>query len=262
MRCGFLPIGLAVSLLTGCITEPGPEIPLDDGLRRYGTVTHHQPPPDEGGLSWLRVVIIRDRHYVHGAITRIRGPLYQIQRENRGAIGFMIIKGFRLLGCEAALGPLPTAGDAAAAHRSAVREALNQHDNLHSLTVYQPIRYEEEFRGVLDVVGMEDTKLYESDAGRLADVIRLRRIATRSDNPRSMRSRAVEEMVALLGTITSNVHARGRAAACNLIEHMLCNGVNNAMMMLGGAHTDAAVELLRAEGVDVRVFECRSYQRR
>ena len=250
------------ALMTGCVTEPGPEVPLDEGLARYGKVTHHPASDAADGLSQLRVVIIRDRHYVHGGITRIRGPLYHIQRENRGAIGFLVRKGFRLMGCEAALGPLPTDSDAAKAHREAVREALARSDNLHSLTIYQPIRYEEEFRQVLEVLGVEDPELYQGDADRLGDIIRLRTVAGRSDSPRELRMKAVEEMVAILRTITANVDARGRAAACNLIEHMFYAGFDDAIIMLGGAHTDAALEVLREKGADVRVFECNSYGRR
>ena len=43
---------------------------------------------------------------------------------------------------------------------------------------------------------------------------------------------------------------------------MFYAGFDDAIIMLGGAHTDAALEVLREKGADVRVFECNSYGRR
>jgi len=250
------------SFLGGCAAPPpGSEVPLLEGLARYGTVTEAWAAVEaDSAVSRLEIVVLKDRHAVHGAITRERGPLFHIQRENRGAIGFLALKGYALLGCEAALGPLPddTHGPASA-HRAAVREALAGGDRLHGLTVYQPIRYEEEFRGVLTVLGMEDPDLYQEDADRLEDIISLRRIASRADIDADARRDAIRAMLANMKAISSQVDARGRAAACNLIETMLIDGHRRAILMLGGAHARGALEQLMDAGVTVHLFECRSY---
>lgn len=258
----FVPL-LPAILLAGCmIHEPGPEVPLEEGLGLFGRVTA-APGADAGtGLAHLQVVLIRDRHPVHGRITRERGPLRDVRRDNRRAIGFLVRKGFLLLGCEAALGPLPDDDGPAAAHRKAVREALAEGDRLHDLTVYQPIRYEEEFRNVLTVLGMEDPELYNADAERLERIIEIRALAGRADIPTDARSKATSEMRAHMKAISANIHKRGRAAAGNLVAHMLAKGIDRAILLLGGAHAAAALEAFRKAGVSVRVFECESYRKR
>lgn len=258
----FVPCVLVLLFGSCMVQEPGPAVPLEEGLRLYGRISAEPVPEGPVGLAHLEVILIRDRHAVHGAITRERGPLQKIQRQNRGAIGFLVRKGFRLLGCEAPLGPLPDDHGPAAAHRAAVRRALAEGDPLHGLTVYQPIRYEEEFRGVMTVLGMEDTKLYQADVERLEKIIELRRVAGRADAPREERTEALRAMLEHMRAISAQVEQRGQAAACNLVEHMLVEGIDRAMLMLGGAHVPGALQTLLAEGVNVRVFECLSYDER
>lgn len=250
-------------LLAGCVVpEPGPEVPLDEGLRMFGEVAFVRPQTPNTGLPHLQVVLIRDRHVVHGTITWERGPLRDIRRDNRHAIGFLIRKGFALLGCEASRGPLPDDDGPSAAHRAAVRDALARGDRLHDLTVYQPIRYEEEFRDVLTVLGMEDPTLYKADAERLGQILEVRPLIGRADIPEGTRNEAARTMLTHMKAISANVDARGRAAACNLIEHMLVEGNDRAMLLLGGAHAAGALAAFRDQGVTVRVFQCKSYARR
>ena len=254
---------LPAILLAGCmVQEPGPGVPLDEGLSLFGRVTIASPASGNTRRARLQVVLIRDRHAVHGSITRERGPLRDVRRDNRHAIGFLIRKGFLLLGCEAALGPLPDDDGPAAAHREAVREALAEGDRLHDLTVYQPIRYEEEFRNVLTVLGMEDPELYKTDAEHLERILDLRLVAGRADIPEDARSAAVRDMGVHMEEISRNVRKRGHAAACNLVEHMLAEGIDRAMLMLGGAHAAGALAAFQEAGVSVRIFECESYQKR
>lgn len=257
LLASLLGLGFA-GLLTGCaLPPPGPETPLEEGLARYGSVTEISAGTT---LPDLEVVVLKDRHAVHGAITRERGALREVQRENRGAIGFLERKGFLLLGCEASYGPLPRDDDGpSAAHRDAVRRALSVGDDLHGLTVYQPIRYEEEFAGRLTVLGMEDPVLYAADKKRLEDIIELRRIASRRDLEERDRAEAVRTMLANMRAISAGVDERGRAAACNLIETMLVEGHDRAVLMLGGAHAKGAVALLEDSGARVWLFECKSY---
>ena len=81
---------------------------------------------------------------------------------------------------------------------------------------------------------------------------------------------AVDRVEALRGLLDNfgappfclDVDARGRAAACNLIEHMLVEGNDRAMLLLGGAHAAGALAAFRDQGVTVRVFQCKSYARR
>ena len=101
LETGLVAVLVTTLLAAGCASpepEPGPSTPLVDGLRDLGSTTFH------AGSGERVVVVIKDRHAVHGAITRTRGPLRDIQRENHRTIRFLMAKGFRLMGCEASVG--------------------------------------------------------------------------------------------------------------------------------------------------------------
>lgn len=257
-RTHLPPLLLLALALVGCqATPPGPKVALRVGLAHYGSSSGVAATPE-----MPRIVIIRDRHPVHGAITRERGPLYRVRAENRGAIGFLIVKGYRLLGCEWPYGPLPRDTKPARAHRDATRTAIEGHDNLDRLSVFQPIRYEEELGDRISVLGMEDPDLYHADRERLLKIQDFRRIAGREDAPDQDREKARREMASLLRKISGNRHARGRAAARNLLKHMDRFKIARAALLIGGAHADAAREALEEQGVQAMVFQCRSYQDR
>lgn len=257
-RAPRMPLrALTVAVLAaacGCAHRPSRDAstPVREGLSGLGRISGESADP--------RVVIVKDRHATHGAITRSRDRLRGVRRENRDAVAFLLLKGYDLLGCEAALGPLPEGG-AADAHRAAVTEALAEGDDLDALTVYQPIRLQEEFRGRLTVLGVEDPGLYSEDARRLEEVIRLRGLRARNDVPESERAAALAAERALVAEVTAQARERGRRAALNLLDHMRKLGRARAILMVGGAHSGAADEALRAAGVSTLGFECGSYAR-
>lgn len=254
---GVLSVGL---VLSGCVAPPAPgeETPLLEGLALYGTSTEYDVPDPDAP----EVIVVKDRHTIHGAITRERGPLMRVRRENRGVVAFLIHKGYDLLGCEAPYGPLPHDDGPSAAHRAAVLRALETNDVLDQLTVYQPIRYEEEFRGRIDVIGMEDPTLYDADAARLEQIQKLRNAASRADLTLGKRRDAVRSMMTLVNAISKNSHQRGRAAGCNLLEHMWLFDHQRAVLVIGGAHASAAVQSLHQAGARTILFECTSYDDR
>ena len=203
-------------------------------------------------------MLIKDRHSTHGAITRVRGRLGDIQRENRLAVSFLVQKGFSLLGCEAALGPLPE-GEIAGAHAAAVRRALEERDNLDRLTVYQPIRYAVEFEGRLTVLGVEDRELYEADVACLERINDVRPMLARSDTSPEERRELLIESRRLMGAIRERAAERGRRAAGNLLALMESRRVDRAILLIGGAHVPSASRELSRRGVPHLVFECRHY---
>lgn len=246
-------LALAAGLLFGGCASPPPldaRTDLVTGLRTLGRVETFVEA--DGPL----VVVIKDRHAVHGAITRVRGRLRSVQTENSRAVRFLVSKGFRLLGCEAPRGDLPEEGPARA-HREAVREALADGDDVNALTVYQPLRYAVEFAERLVVKGVEDPELYAADVAALEEIIELRGILTRNDTEREHVAELVKKERQLVRLVRSHADARGRYAAENLLK--AAAGQERAMLMLGGAHAPGIVSALREQGARVILFECRAY---
>lgn len=248
-------VALLTASLCSCQLNPGPapgtDLPV--ALAHFGNVETRW-----SGTGRPTVVVIRDRHPTHGAITRDRGRLYGVRRDNRAALGYLVSSGFTLVGVEAEFGPLPNSGPAAR-HRTAVREALEERDDLDALTVYQPIRYEEEFRGRLEVLGVEDAELYRRDVEALQEIIRLRTGMTRNDVDEAEQKRLRQQFQALGQGILSQVESRGRAAANNFLSLLAERGLDRGTLMLGGAHVPAAVLVLREHGASVLIFESTSY---
>jgi hypothetical protein len=262
---------LAIAGLCGCVTlaePPDPSLGVGAGLAMLGSVERVLEAPIESGdrtaggeEPWrpLEVVVIRDRHSVHGAITRERGPITEVRRENRAAVGFLLSKGFTLLGCESPFGPLPRDDGPSSRHREAIQRAIRQSDRLDSLSVYQPIRYEEELEGRLIVLGVEDPGLYGADVARLNRILELQSVAARADTAGVTRQAAVKEVVRLIRTISASARLRGRIAACNLVHLMETQRVERAVLLIGGAHAAGAMAALEEHGVETWVFTCRSY---
>jgi hypothetical protein len=250
------PVILA-ALLGACQVAPpppGPEASLVSGLGYYGRVLAIDGEE-------RTVVVIKDRHPVHGAITRTRGPIRRVQEQNHGAVSFLVAKGFTVLGCEAPLGPLPLEGPARR-HRDAIEEASAARDSLDALTVFQPIRYEMEFADALEVLGVEDPELYGADVERLKRILEIRRALARNDVSVAAPEALAANERELRQEIRAGADERGRRAAANLLEAMEEAGSDRGILLLGGAHARGAAEELGKLGVRILVFECAAYRER
>lgn len=247
---------LLLLLPAACTTpppEPDPGLSTSAGLDVLGVITPGGPeaPP--------RVVLVRDKHPVHGAVTRSRGPLRDLRRENALALRFLVEKGFTLLGCETSLGPLPD-GDAARRHREAVLEAIRSRDDLDAWTVFQPIRHQIQLGGRLEVMGVEDPELYARDVRTLDELITIHALLARSDISREKRRELSHRRRDLLSAVSGRARERGRRAAVNLLHLMERRGHHRAILLLGGAHTSGATDTLDTAGLPYLVFEAHSYR--
>jgi len=237
---------------------PGRETPLETGLMQLGKLElggEFEPTPVAGTEL---IVVIKDRHATHGAITRARRVLYQVQRDNSRAMRFLIQKGFHFLGCEAARGPLPTS-PAAEAHRKAARGALARGEDLDRLTIYQPLRHAIEHEKELLVLGVEDPDLYHADTTTLEEIVRLDIRLRRADTPKTEVPALRARLQKLLKLIRSHTQLRGRHAAENLLATMRERHMTRGVLLIGGAHVPAVSAWLRQNQVSHLIFESHSY---
>ena len=183
---------------------------------------------------------------------RVRGQV-------RGLIAFLVEKDYRLLGCESPLGPLPD-DEIARQHRAAVHDAIKNHQRLDSLTIYQPIRWEEEFGKRLLIRGVEDPELYEGDRETLMELRKLARAMRRAT--KAERALLRKKRAELTGKISSRAHGRGQVAARNLLLLMKEQGLRSAVLVLGGGHALGALEELAEHRLSIHVVEPHSYKER
>lgn len=257
LAAGAVLLMLGVSCAT-TTARPGPSvaIPLLDALASMGAVDEFP-----GAADTPEIVILKDRHAVGPGIFYVDEELRGFQRDQHAVMTHLVARGFRLLGCEHALGPLPE-NAAAADHRAVIDEARASGDDLNRWSVYQPIRYAVEFAGRLEVLGVEDPALYQADLDTLSQLERtIQARQAGSQGGPSARQFAAEETRLLL-KIRANVDARGAAAAQNLVELMRRRGSDKAILMLGASHVPSAAAALTAAGVRHFVFEAPGFKRR
>ncbi len=249
MKSGSPTTHLAVlfaALLGSCATPPriAPGASLEAGLASLGTV---EVAPPAGPEVRGTIVVLADLHPLHGGILRSRDEFYGVRRDLAEAVEWLIEQEFTLLGCEWKSGPLPD--DATAnAHREAYARAIQEHDDVNAWTLYQPIRLEQQFQARLLVIGVEDPELYDRDVARLRE---LRDLALDDEKSPEMvaRKRRLE------ASIRAQSNARGERAAEILVQAMEARGFERAALLLGRAHTDAAVKTLASAGYRVLRFE-------
>jgi len=251
----FLPSALLL-LFLGCqATAPkwNASTPLEEGLSHFGTIIHRPAAPAE-----REIVVLMDRHTLTPGITRERGPIMEVRGQVRDAVEFLLSKDFSFLGCESPLGPL---GDdaVAMAHREATRDAIRENDRLNALTIYQPIRLEEELGSRITVFGIEDPDLYSADREALQQIREYRRKRPRS-SPSDVALLREAELLLVRG-IMDNARPRGEKAAKNLLKLMAERGENRAIMLIGGGHVPAVRSALAREGAAVWVLEPASYRK-
>ncbi len=251
-------LGLVALLLAGCAgpAAPPPSASVAAVLQFHGKVeTHDAPGPRE-------VVIIRDRHPTGRGITYVDDELRALQREHHELVTDLVAREFRLLGCEFSRGPLPKDG-AAADHLDRLAWAEEQGDDPNRWSIYQPLRYQRDFAGRLDVLGVEDPDLYRADLAaldRLDEVVRLRRRTDWTTGPTDDELRRNEAQI--LVAIRLNVQKRGAAAAQNLVQLMDERHAPRAILMLGAAHVPSASRALSELKVRHHVFTAPGFERR
>jgi hypothetical protein len=238
-------------------TRPAPPLsmPLPEALARLGSARTHE------GAGSTEVVLLMDRHAVGPGIFYVDEELRAFQRDQHAVVSYLVARGFALLGCEHTLGPIPR-NDAARDHLEVIAEARRSGDDLNRWSVYQPLRYEVEFQGRLEVVGVEDPALYQQDLDTLERIEKVLQ-ALRFDDAGGPDRPALEaEQARLLRLIRANVDARGRLAAANLLDLMRQSGREKAILMLGASHIPAASAQLRDASVRHHVFEAPTFRRR
>ena len=257
-RGALAAIWVGALLCAGCAGPAAPprDAPVATVLQFHGRAeTHQAQGPRE-------VVIIRDRHPTGPGITYVDDELRALQREHHELVTDLVAREFRLLGCEFNLGPLPTDG-AAADHLDRLAWAEEQGDDPNRWSVYQPLRYQREFAGRLEVLGVEDPELYQADLAaldRLDDVVRLRRRTDWTSGPTDDELRRNEAQI--LVSIRLNVQKRGAAAARNLVRLMDERHAPRAILMLGAAHVPSASRTLSELNVRHHVFTAPGFERR
>ncbi|HYC76735.1 MAG TPA: hypothetical protein VEI02_03805 [Planctomycetota bacterium] len=251
-----------------CSVAPPPlpaDAPLDAVLARHGEAATVPAEPVDSRPSPLEVVLVRDRHFAGDGITYVDEGLRAVQREHRRLLDDLVGRGFRLLAVEWRKGPLPGDDDPlAAAHRDAVRRALETGDDLDRWSIYQPIRYEMELAGRAVVVGVEDPELYDADVAaleRLLDLARASRLDEGTDGGARDAGRLAER-ARIRRAMRLRIAPRGRAVARNLLLAMEAYDARRAVLLVGAAHVPAASAELAARGVPHRVFTTRSFAKR
>ena len=69
----------------------------------------------------------------------------------------------------------------------------------------------------------------------------------------------MKTLVAAYRKLGENIAARGRAAADNLLDLMFGLGVDHAVLLVGGAHADAALSVFAKSEYDVYLFQSSRY---
>jgi hypothetical protein len=253
---GFAAILVSIGGCASSGGRPAPPLtmPLGDALARLGAVE-----TSPGQAETPEVVILKDRHAVGPGIFHVDEELRALQRDHHALVTHLVARGFNVLGCEHALGPLPD-NAAAADHRAVIDETRATGDDLNRWSVYQPLRYAVEFRGRLEVLGVEDPVLYQEDLDTLTQIEKTMEVR-RNVGERRAAAFAAEE-ARLLRKIRDNVNARGSAAAKNLLDVMQQRGTQKAILMLGASHVPAAAATLADAGIRHHVFEAPTFKRK
>jgi hypothetical protein len=219
-------------------TFPSAADSLSEGLARLGAVHGDTTNPD--------VVLVPDLHETHGSVTG-GGPVWTRHRKwQMRALRFLASKGYRLLGAEYALGPLPLDGPAAT-QRRVYDEALSDGVDPDSLNLYIPLRVQWELPEVT-VLGVEDPALYTADLNTLTEINKLRSLPT----PEALE--AVALMQQLVASLLEHRDRRGAAAARNLHALMKQHSLPRAVLVIGALHVPAASEALSQLGLSVCLF--------
>jgi hypothetical protein len=235
--------------------SPSVALPLREALACLGSVREVDGAPSP------EVVLLRDRHAVGPGIFYVDEELRAFQRDQRAVVRHLVARGFDLLGCEHTLGPIPRS-PAAEDHIAVIEEARASGDDLNRWSVFQPLRYEIEFQGRLQVIGVEDPALYQADLETLSKIEKVVQARRFSEAGGPSQSELAREQARLLALIRANVAERGRLAARNLLAIMKERSSRKAILMLGASHIPAASAELAAENVRHYVFEAPSFQRR
>lgn len=242
-----------VSLL-GCTTAP--DLPKDvDPVRAMSLLGEHANHFE--GKDPRRILVIMDRHSASPGFRRVRLQLRRIQREHRLLVENFLGHGYRVLGCEYPFGPLEETEDTAREYRI-VRTWMFPKDTLDEYGVFQPLRFQLMYPE-LRVWGVEDPTLHEKDRKSWETYVAETARARRKDQSETDRAAHLAGAARAARDLNRNVSARGRAAALNLLEVLDRLGRKRGILILGGAHIPAALEVFRQRDISYDVYRSHHY---
>lgn len=249
---------LLTILLVSCVSTSESEIPrtleLKAALRLGGHIRLAIEPPESKG----HLVVIKDRHSTQPGNHRLRPQLRQVQYDNRRLVSYLVQHGFDLLGCEQTWGELKETPKNASQYRL-VRSRIRYGSNLDEFALYQPVLFQLLWPKKLQVWGMEDPDLFAEDIEDFKTYVKARQQARRNDLSDSQRKQYQKVLLATLNKLRLNIAMRGTAAAKNLLKLVQDKQSTKAILLVGGAHVPAALEVLKESGFHVYVFESSRY---
>ncbi len=251
-----LLLALCMALLSalGCTTAP--DLPENaDPIQAMSVLGEHADHFE--GEDPRCVLVIMDRHSARPGFRRVRLQLRRIQREHRLLIENFLRHGYRVLGCEYPFGPLEETEDTAREYRI-VRTWMYPRDTLDEYGVFQPLRFQLMYPQ-LEVWGVEDPDLHAKDRESWETYVTETARARRKDQSEADRRAHLARADRAARELNRNVRARGRAAALNLLEALDRLGRKRGILILGGAHIPAALEVFRRRGVSYDVYRSHHY---
>ena len=229
---------------------------MSEALSRVGREVGHFPAAAGAPV----VVVIRDRHSAAPGFHPVRPQIEAVQHDNRLLVEFLVERGFDLLGCECAAGPVRENKDSGRQFRI-VNSRIKAGVELDGWSVFQPIRYQLLWPTRLSVWGVEDAELYEQDIVEFKTFVRASRHARRNDLDEKEKRQALETARAASMQLRRNIDERGLRAAGNLLLAMKQTGSEKSILMIGGAHVPSAIAALKEAGITIHVFESASYRK-
>jgi len=228
---------------------------IPETLKMLGIQRDHE----EGSETAAHVVVIKDRHSARPGFHRVRPQLRNIQRDHRRLIAYLVTRSYGILGCEQPVGLL-FENESAAKEFRIIKRHMRPLAELDEYGVFQPARFAMMWPESLAVHGVEDEELYELDRNTWETYVKAMALARRKNRSMSQRNESLKTAARALGLMDKNVHARGEAAARNLVALMQEMGSPRGILLLGGAHIPAALTELRRHSIAFDVFESTHYK--
>ncbi len=247
---------LCLTLVVAPSCTTAPDLPEDASpLRAMSLLGEHADHFE--GRGPRHVLVIMDRHSAKPGFRRVRPQLRRIQREHRLLVENFVRHGYRVLGCEYPYGRLEETQDTAREYRI-IRTWLHPRNALDEYGVFQPLRFQLMYPR-LEVWGVEDPELHGADRASWETYVTETARARRNDQSPESRKSHLARAAGAARDLDGNVRARGRAAALNLLKILDHLGRRRGILILGGAHIPAALEVFRRRGVGYDVYRSRHY---
>ncbi|MFT7618747.1 MAG: hypothetical protein ACI97A_002394 [Planctomycetota bacterium] len=258
--CKAITTVLLLLTLASCASKAESEIsgdlPLSSAMGHVGMVRLAIEPPKSRGI----LVVMKDRHSTRPGNHRVRPQLRQVQKDNRRLVQYLVKQGFDLLGCEQVYGEFSETKATAAQYRL-LRKRVQWENDLDEFGIYQPILFQILWGKRLAVWGIEDPELFAADLEDFKTFVQARQQARRNDLSPGQKAKYQETLLLTRKKLRLNIVERGKAAAQNFLKLAEEKKSTRAILMVGGAHVPAAIEVLKDSGFNVYVFESSRYAR-